>query len=341
MIDSLNTRKGSATCWALGLVVVLLLGSVDSSGENLFGDKVVAKGKGVEVKHSQVEEAVIAFKAARVGAGERVSRDMEEEAEKTILDRLIASQLLLCRATEADKTVGKTIGDKLIEEAKTKVANEVAFKRQLIVLGLTLAQFEAQIQEQSLVKAVIERELKPSHVIADEQVLKFYNDNPDAFQLPEQLRGSHILFSFKDPVSKAELSPEVVALKKENAKKVLDRAKAGEDFSKLAKEFSDDRSPDHVGGEYFFVKGQMPPEFDAAAFTLKPDQVSDLVMTRFGYHIIKLHERIPPKKSDLTDSMKGKIRDKLQQIAIQKDLPQLIEKLKKEASITISLTDKQ
>jgi len=326
-----------------GLVVAmaLTLGIVTISAETLFGDRVVAKGKGIEVKFSQVEEAVIAFKASRVGAGERVSQELEQEAERTILERLVATQLLLQRATDADKKTGKAIGNKLIGESKSKVANELAFKRQLIVLGLTSAQFEAQIQEQSLVKAVIERELKPSHVITEEQVQKFYIDNPDAFQLPEQLRGSHILFSFKDPISKVDLSSEIVAMKKENAVKVLARAKGGEEFAKLAKEFSDDRSPDHPGGEYLFIRGQMPPEFDAAAFTLKPDQVSDLVMTRFGYHIIKLHERIAPKKSDLNGPMKEKIRDKLQQIAIQNDLPRLIESLKKEAQIIITLVEKK
>src|SRR5262249_10782082 len=121
-------------------------------------------------------------------------------------------------------------------------------------------------------------------------------ETPSRFEVPEMVRASHILLSTRDPKSSAELSDEQKAAKRKKLEELLKRARDGEDFAKLAKENSEDPGSKDKGGEYTFPRGQMVPEFEGAAFSLKTNQVSDIITTSYGYHIIKLLDRIPAKK---------------------------------------------
>src|SRR5262249_17793464 len=155
-------------------------------------------------------------------------------------------------------------------------------------------------------EAVLDRELKNKITISDERLKKYYDDNPKNFEQPESVRASHVLLSTKDPVTRQDLSAEQKNVKKATAEKVLARAKKGEDFTALVKEFSEDPGSKERDGEYTFSRGQMVPEFEAAAFSLNPNQISDIVTTMYGFHIIKLLEKIPAKKLDF-----AKVSDQL------------------------------
>src|SRR5260370_23096101 len=143
-------------------------------------------------------------------------------------------------------------------------------------------------------EGVLEGELKVN--VTDADVKKFYDDNPAKFEQPEMVRASHILLGTKDQSSGTDLSDDQKKAKRKQIDDILKRARDGEDFAKLAKEYSEDPGSKDKGGEYTFPRGQMVPEFEAAAFSLKTNQVSDVVTTQFGYHIIKLSEKLPPKK---------------------------------------------
>jgi parvulin-like peptidyl-prolyl isomerase len=115
---------------------------------------------------------------------------------------------------------------------------------------------------------------------------------------------------------------------------LLKRARAGEDFAKLAKEYSEDPGSKDKGGEYTFPKGQMVPEFEATAFSLKTNEISDIVTTQYGYHIIKLHEHIPAQKVAF-DKVSPRIKDYLVQQELVKLAPDYIAKIRKDANVEI------
>jgi parvulin-like peptidyl-prolyl isomerase len=148
------------------------------------------------------------------------------------------------------------------------------------------------------------------------------------------VRASHILLMTTDPKTNTELSETQKAAKHKEMEGLLKRARAGEDFAKLAKEYSEDPGSKDKGGEYKFPRGQMVPEFEAAAFSLNTNQVSDIVTTRYGYHIIKLSEKIPARKVEYAKAASD-ITEGLTQQAMQKQLPDYVAKLKAEAGVEI------
>jgi parvulin-like peptidyl-prolyl isomerase len=149
------------------------------------------------------------------------------------------------------------------------------------------------------------------------------------------VRVSHILMATRDDKTNAELSEEQKAAKRKKADDLLKRAKAGEDFTKLANEFSEDPGVKQNHGEYKFSRDDaFVPEFKAAAFALSVNQVSDIVTTQFGYHILKLSEKIPAKKLEL-DKVMSDVKVGLTNQAVQTQFPAFIDKLKKDADVAI------
>jgi parvulin-like peptidyl-prolyl isomerase len=180
----------------------------------------------------------------------------------------------------------------------------------------------------------LERELKVS--VSDDEVKKFYDENPSRFEQAEQVRASHVLIGTRDQATGGDLTDDEKKAKRKLADDIRKRAAAGEDFAKLAKEFSDDPGSKDNGGEYTFGRGKMVPEFEAAAFSLNTNQVSDVVTTQFGYHIIKLSEKIPAKMISLTE-VADDLKEGLKSQELQKQLREtdLLEKLQQDASVEI------
>jgi len=306
-----------------------------SAAEFAAADQVIAKGKGCEVKRSQIDDAFITFKANAAARGQTIPESAREEMEARILDRLIFTQLLLAKATETDKIQGKEATEKYIQSLKTNAPSEESFNRQVVAMGLTPEQFRAQMLEQGICEQVLDRELRSKLKISDADAKKYYEDNAPDFQQGEQVRAAHILIATKDTATNADLTDAQKKEKRKLAEKVLARARAGEDFTKLVKEFSDDPGSKDAGGEYTFPRGQMMPEFEAAAFSMKTNQISDLVVTTYGFHIIKLNEKIPANKVEYA-KVEKEIKERLEAMEIQKQLPDYLEKLKTDAKVEIT-----
>jgi peptidyl-prolyl cis-trans isomerase C len=298
----------------------------------LFGDEVVAKGKGVEVKRGQLDEEVIRIKSQLAAAGQPIPAAQVKMVEQNILDQMIALQLLKGKATDEDKASAKTTAEKRFAAAKERLGSEDVVKMRLKAEGLSEEQLVAKWTEQATAEAVVKRELKVE--ITDEEVKKYYEENPARFEQPESVRASHILFSTRDTATQQELSEDKKAAKKKLAEEVLKRARGGEDFAKLAKEYTEDPGSKETGGEYTFPRGRMVPEFEAAAFALSPGQIADLVTTQFGYHIIKLSEKIPAKKVEFA-KVAPEVKEGLTQQAVQKQLPEYMKKLRKDAGVEV------
>jgi peptidyl-prolyl cis-trans isomerase D len=146
--------------------------------------------------------------------------------------------------------------------------------------------------------------MRAKATVTGQQIERSYNDNIQQYSTPEQVRASHILI-------KSNGTPEEDAAAKKKAEDLLAQIKKGADFAELAKKNSQDEGSAVKGGDLdFFPRGQMVPEFDKVAFELEPGQVSDLVKSQFGYHIIKVTDRRPANTRPLAE-VRGQIEDQL------------------------------
>jgi peptidyl-prolyl cis-trans isomerase C len=250
-----------------------------------------------------------------------------------LLDRLVITQLLINKATEKDRAKAREAADRFVAETIEQAGGEAAFERQLLAMSFTRPEFERQILERAICEEVVERVLRDRVKITQEQVRRFYDEHPEQLQRPEMVRASHILLATREPLTGRELSEEERQAKRREALAVLERARKGEDFAALAKEHSEDPGSKDQGGEYIFARGQMVPEFEVAAFSLQPGQVSDLVVTQYGYHIIKLHQRIPAEQIEFA-RVEEDIRENLERREVQENLlPPYLMALKKDAKL--------
>jgi len=326
---------------ALALVALFAATSSLVAADDFAVGPVLAKGKGVEIRRSQLDDAFVAFRANLAARGQSVPESRREAAEAQLLDRMIVTQLLVNKATAEDRERSKTNAAKFFGESRKMAESEDDFRRHLKSLGMTLQQFTNRVMEQAVSEEVVNRELKSKLSVSDDEIKKFYETNDAAFKNPELARATHILFATKDLKTGLPIGAEEKAAKKTKAEAVLERARKGEDFTTLAQAFSEDPSVKENKGEYKFARAKddprraMVPEFEAAAFSMKTNQISDLVLTDFGWHIIKLHEIIPAKKTEFAE-VSEKIREHLLQAQLEKGMPGYFEQLKKDAGVEIT-----
>jgi parvulin-like peptidyl-prolyl isomerase len=310
----------------------------------LFGDPVVAKGKGFEIKQSQLDVVVDGFKARTAQMGQSVPT---EELEKTALNSLIVNQILLQEATDADKTAGKKEADEYIAQKLKQFGSQAAVEEQLKAAGKTFDGWRTEMTEQTTATAVMIRELNATPTEAE--IKKYYDDHPTASEVPEEVHVRHILLLTIDPTTHAPLTDDQVKSKKKQIDDVLKQARGGTDFATLAKQYSEDPGSKENGGELPpFAKASadpthaMVPEFETAAFALTNNQISDVITTQYGYHIIQMLDKIPAKKIVLTDKVPSgdsTVADEIKNFLIWQKLQELapayIEKLSKSPGVEI------
>lgn len=168
--------------------------------------------------------------------------------------------------------------------------------------------------------------------VTENDMKLYYKTRPDELKTPETVRARHILIMIDKSASE-----DAKGKAKEKAESILKRARAGEDFAKLASESSNDIVSKAKGGDLgFFPKGRMAPEFEKAVFSLKPGEVSGIVETQFGFHIIKVEEK---KESILEpyEKIKDKVREKVFNDFKKARVDEFVKKAMEDAGVELNL----
>ncbi|HMJ90908.1 MAG TPA: peptidylprolyl isomerase [Candidatus Acidoferrum sp.] len=324
----------------LFLMAALVCAATAFAADDFELGPVVAKGKGLEVRRGELDDAFIAYSANLAARGSSIPAGQRQSAEAQLLDRIIITQLLVTNSIAADRIAAKTNAARFTAEAWKNADSPEGFYRHLKSLGLTPAQFTNRAMERAVSEEVVRRELTGGIKISDADVKRFYETNSAPFTQPELARVSHILIATRDLQTGLPYTPEQKTARKEKAQKLLERARKGEDFAKLVQENSEEPGVKEDKGEYKFARAKddprraMVPEFEKATFAMKSGEISDLVTSEYGFHIIKLHEIIPPRKTPLADA-EQQIRDHLTQMELEKRMPAFFARLKKDAGVEI------
>lgn len=181
-----------------------------------------------------------------------------------------------------------------------------------------------------LANILIKEEVLDKISVSDEQAKNYYEKHLGQFTIPEKARVRHIMIK-----ADKSATDDVKKKAREKAEEVLKKIKAGEDFAKLAMDYSDDPGSKAKGGDLgFFEKGKMFKTFDEAAFKLNPGEVSDIVETPYGYHIIKMGEK-KEKEIQPYESVKDRVMTMAKDEIKAEKMKEYLSQVMKQADIKI------
>lgn len=181
-----------------------------------------------------------------------------------------------------------------------------------------------------LANEYLKREIAQKITVSEDELKSYYDSHKDEFKTQDMVKARHILVRVDNSASDDEKKKA-----KEKTELYLKKIKDGEDFAKLASDFSDDPGSKAKGGDLgFFPRGRMVKPFDDAAFSLKPGETSGIVETQFGFHIIKVEDR-KDSSVESFDVVKERLKQKLSQDRTRKELTDFIDKAMKDSKTEI------
>jgi peptidyl-prolyl cis-trans isomerase C len=282
---------------------------------------VAAEVNNEKILNADLERIVSSIRAreSSLATGSPEAQTALDNIRDQILDNLITQRLLSQEARRRKITPAKKAVDDALQNIKG-TADDAAFQQTLAREGKTVEDVRRIISEELAIRELT-KQLTADVVVTEAEITKFYNENQDEFKIPEAVRPRHILLAVKPDATPAERQKVRV-----RAQALLKKAQASNaDFSKLARENSDDKGSKDEGGNLGFsirerLIGPWKP-FADAVFAAPVGKVIGPVETEFGFHIIRIEEKKPARTIPLSavhDNieallLRNKIKDRLEQ----------------------------
>jgi parvulin-like peptidyl-prolyl isomerase len=301
-------------------LVVLLIGAAAAAALTIGmkrGTAVAATVNGEVIYAREVDgEVALVAKQYGIDLAKTEGAQQRQEISRVILDQLIEQRLILQEARARNAMPTEVQVEAQLQEIKKSFPTETDFTNALAQRNLTQSALKDRLRANLAVRNLM---AKVAPVTAsDVEVEQYFTTHRSEFDRPEQVHVRHILLGTE---SEARLT--------------LARLKRGTDsFEALAEQYSKDPGSRTKGGDLGFVSSdQVVPEFAKAAFALQPKQISDVVQSQFGYHIIQLLERRPPQPATL-DQVRDQVRAMLQGKKQEETFQEWLKALKARAKIT-------
>jgi len=312
----------------LSAAIALLL-IAGAAAAQMFGPAITIND--VEVSRAKVQAQTDHLVNQRgLGSGGLTQPSEYRKIQEEIVEQLVVQELLWQEAQRRGIVVSEDAVDAELEKLKSGFQTDLAFQFRIEEGGYTEETFRENIRQQKSVQKMITDELMPAAEPDEETIRTFYEENIDQMAIPEQVRARHILVKFdaNDPASRAAAEERIAKVQSELA--------GGANFAILATELSEDSSAQSGGDLGWFERGTMVRPFEDAAFALEPGEVSEVIETGFGFHIIRLEDRTEARTATLEETA-PQIRAYLGQQNLENAIEALVTKLREEGDVQVHL----
>jgi parvulin-like peptidyl-prolyl isomerase len=279
---------------------------------------LVAKVNGVPIYKSDFETAMSNFMQSN--GMDAASHQDRQQVQQVVLDGLIGSELLHQKAKTIPIQISRAEIDTAVGQAKTSMGGD-GYNAELAKRGMTQKDIEEMIEKNLMVQKLINDTIAKAVQIDETEIKKFYDEHPNEMTRPADVEASHILVK-STPTDPPERKTEA----RKKIDEALQKVKAGEDFGAMAQTFSEDSTAARGGALGAIHPGQTVPAFEQAAFKLAVGQISDVVESQFGYHIIKVtakHDSVLMNLDEVKDRISSYLKQQKTQEAIQKTVDSL------------------
>jgi len=251
-----------------------------------------------------------------------------DEAKKNILYQLIEDKLILQEAHKIGMPATDEEVAERLEQIKSQFSSSQEFKSALASQGLTVVDLKEKYREQIMIKKMVNREVRSRVSVTPIEIALFYEKNKDDFNLPAQVKVMTIM------IRKSEADPESNTDSLKKIKMIELKIAEGEDFAKLAREYSQDPSAVDGGDMGYINKGQMMKKIDEVIFSLQPGEISETIETPVGYHVFKIVE-VKEAGAESFDEARMQIENYLFQEKAKERFDEWMTNLKENAYISV------
>jgi peptidyl-prolyl cis-trans isomerase C len=250
-----------------------------TTGPTQFPD-VVARVNGAEITKRELLNRAEAIR------NQMPAQELGPDFYQRVLADMVSGELLYQSLETKGLAPTEQEVDAELKSQKERFGGDAELQKALDSQGLTVDDLRLQLKKEIAIQNLVEKQFLPGITVSDEEKHKFYEENASQMKRPPQFRVAHILIGIDEKATE-----EQKAEAKKKATAIHGMLEAGQDFGDLAKRNSDDPGSKENGGELPWMSpGQTVPEFEKAALALKPGELSPVVETQFGYHIIRMNE---------------------------------------------------
>jgi len=304
-----------------------------AADEKEGGADYVAIVNGTKIPYQSLEQKLNFVKQRYASQGQQLNEQQLDSIKQDIAERMVEKELLYQKSQELGIEVDMDKVDSQINQFKKKFDDEKKYQQQLSQMGYTEDLLRSEIKQNMAIQKLIEEEIASKVALSDKELKKYYKNNTKEFATPAKVKARHILIKSQSDASESDQKEA-----KEKIEAAQKRLEDGEKFAKVAKDVSEGPSSKKGGDLGFFSKGRMVKGFEDAAFGLEPGEVSDVVKTRFGYHLIKVEDKKPASQKSF-EEVKGNLKKKMKNERVKKEMDSYLKNLKKEADIKMNLPD--